>query len=667
MAKTGVFICRCGDNIAGVVDVYRLAQKLAANPEVGFVECHDLLCSPAGKAFLCEKMQQHKGERAVVAACSPKDHERTFQKCLENAGLNKFLLQMANVREHCTWVTEDREAAFAKAVAMTQAAINRVHFHEALAEQEIECNTDLVVLGGGIAGIEAALLAAQAGRKVTLIDRAPSIGGLVTQFEEVAPHMECSPCMLSPRLDAVEENDNITVLSNAQVTQVLGYLGKFEVTIKQVARFVELDLCIGCDECIQACPITTSDPYQHGLADRKAVYVPFPGCYPNAAAVDRSACQRLLGTACQSCVDACPVEAMNFAQKDRELQLTAGAIVVATGATAFAPHDAESFGFGLPGISLPNVLTLAQFERLGSNHGPTGGKIVGSDGTAPSSIAFVHCVGRQELGYCSGVCCQAAIKNGLLARTGEQAPGQEAPKILHLHTDQVMSGRLATGLLNRAQEAGCTFVSIKPAVQVEVAVAGGDQRLQLSFQNIEGHPQQEAVDMVVLATGLVPSSGTAKLAKMLAVLTDDSGFLAPDHPLLRPAQSSVEGIYIAGTSAGPKGIADSIAQAQAAAGAAVARLQPGAKLKLEVMTAHTKDELCSKCQICVAVCPYSACSYRAEQDAVVINDVLCHGCGSCVAACASGAAEARHFTDRQLEAEIAEVLDAADTREVLDD
>ncbi len=650
--KVGLFICCCGDNIAGVIDTNALARRMKEDAPVLFVAEHELLCSPDGKAYLAEKMKEEGATHAVIAACSPKDHETEFQKTLEQIGVNRYLMQMANIREHCTWVTSDNKAAFQKSYAMVQAAVQRVLYHEELEQKEIECNPDLLVIGGGIAGMEAALLAAQAGRKVTLVEAGPSAGGAVVQFEEVAPNMECTPCMLAPRLDKISESDNITLLINSRITEVLGYLGNFAVKAEKRARLVDEDLCIGCDECIQACPVSCPSEIQHGLGNRKAVYVPFPGAVPNCAIIDRKACLRFKGESCVACKEACPMEAIDFDQKDEHLEINAGALVLATGFSTFSPSENGKWGFD----KIPDVYTMEQFERLKSNHGPTEGKVLKSDGKPPNRIVVVHCVGRKELGYCSGVCCQAALKVGLLAEPGQEdvEVGVEAPDVIHLHTDLVSQGWLGASLLTKAQEHGSRFVRIDDPQSVKVNENGAGMTIQ--YEETNNGSRKIDADMVVLVTGMKPSSGTSEMIKMLELTADDAGFAAPDHPLLRPAQSSFEGVYLAGCVGGPKGIADSIAQAKAAAGTAIARVQPGGKLSLEIITAHTDDDLCSKCLVCVSVCPYKACIFDEESDCVEVNEVLCHGCGTCVAACASSAAEARQFTDRQIDAEIAEVL-----------
>jgi len=291
---------------------------------------------------------------------------------------------------------------------------------------------------------------------------------------------------------------------------------------------------------------------------------------------------------------------------------------------------------------------LMEFERLCSSTGPTEGQLVKRDGSVPQRIAVLHCVGREQLGYCSGICCQAAFKVPILAE--HKIEGSE---VTHLHTDLVSPG-FAGATMQRKAAKRAQFVQLGDPEQTRVEAA--DEGLRVSYQDSAGEMQSTMVDMVVLASGLMPHRSTANVAQMLDLTCNDAGFVAADHPILRPAQSSVDGIYIAGCASGPKGIGESVGQAHAAAGMALSRIQPGRKLQLEVMTASSDASLCSGCMMCVSVCPYRACSRDQETGRCELNDALCHGCGTCVATCPSGAAEARQFTDQQLSAEIEEVL-----------
>ncbi|MBN2717969.1 MAG: CoB--CoM heterodisulfide reductase iron-sulfur subunit A family protein [Deltaproteobacteria bacterium] len=648
--KVGVFLCRCSDNIASKVDIEKLTADLQKEDGVAFVASHELLCAGHGQEFFEQKLKENDVSRVVVAACSPRDHESTFQKCMVRAERNRFMLQMANIREQCTWVTADSDDAYAKSKALTLAAIRRVQLHEKLREKEIDCNTDVVVVGGGIAGIEAALGAAGDGRKVTIVESTPSLGGMIVKLEEVAPTMECAPCMVSPRISEIEEAENIVVLTNCDVDEVAGYLGNFELKLRQRPRMVDEDVCLGCDECIQVCPVEVTSTYDYGLSTRKAIDVLFPGCSPNCAVVDLNACLKTTGGECNACVEACPVEAMDFSQKQSTSTIRCGAMILATGADQFDAESMPQYGLG----TIPDVYSYEQFARLTSNHGPTSGRILKKDGTVPAKIAFLHCVGRASLGYCSRHCCDAAF--GLSATA---LASNEATQVVHLMQDVNCNGEMGSALVRRVVAANGMRSTRDTLQRVDdmstVSVRQNDENLILKWVSSDTAMHLDA-DMVVLVTGTRPSAGTVAILQKLDLIRTNGGFVAPDHFMLRPAQTSLEGVFFAGSIGGGNGIADSIRGAKAAVGGVLSKLVPGKKLSLKSIVAHAESEVCSACGLCVQVCPYAAVKIDPNRKIAAVNEVLCQGCGTCVATCPSGAASARHFTAAQLDAEVKEVL-----------
>lgn len=644
MKKTALFLCKCGPNISDTVDLEALAGWAAQRGEIQVIETHNLYCSPDGKAAFKETLADSDVERVVVAACTPKMHEKTFQDLAEEVGINRGHVQLANLREQCAWVTRDRELAQQKARALVNAALRRCWSSEPLERRSMEVLTDLLIIGGGIAGVEAAITASRAGRKVTIVDRQISLGGAVIRTEEVAPTMECSPCLLAPRLDLIRDDPNIQVVTNAEVTDLLGFMGNFSAKIHKRARLVE-DSCIGCEACLEACPVELASPFHHGLGSWKAIHGLFPGGVPAAWVIEQEHCLHFTDGSCEACAPACPFGSINFSQADEELQLEAGAVIVATGAAAVDLSPWQRLGHG----ALPQVYSMPDFERVASNNGPYGGQIQLRDGRKPASVAVIHCAGslcEGGLPYCSGICCTNAIKVGRLLRG--QLPQAE---VVNLYHDLVLPGPREQAFYRAALEEGTRFVRCDDLATVSVCETD-DGKLRVTAGGLE--PLE--VEMVVLSSGVAPARSNAELAGLLNVELDSDGFFRTDHALLHATGASLDGIYLAGSAASPCNVATAVTRAQAAAGAAISMLVPGQRMELEMMTSAIDEELCAGCKLCLTVCPYKAITFDAERGVCVVNEAICRGCGTCTATCASGASSARHFTDEQIYAEIKGII-----------
>ncbi len=644
-SRTLLFLCRCGNNISNFLDLDGIAQWARDNPGMGMVESHNLLCSPDGKKFFSEAITRFGPGRIVVAACSPKMHERTFQGLAEEAGINMANVQMANLREHCAWVTKDKEKATRKAKTLIRAAVERTRFAEDLQHRDMEVAPDILIIGGGIAGIEAALTAAVAGRKVTIVDREISLGGSVIKTEEVAPNMECAPCLLAPRLAAIRDNKNITVITNAEITRVIGFYGNFTVSVRKKARFVE-DNCIGCEACFEACPVEVPSAFHLGMGKRKAIHTLFAGSVPAAAVIDAKNCRHFTSGACDACKAACSFNSINFDQRDQDLEIKAGAIVVATGFQSVEPPALKALGYG----SIENVLTAEEFERLASSNGPTGGKVQLKNGADPKSIAVIHCAGslsRKGIPYCSGTCCMVAAKVGELAR--KKIPGIS---VCNIHGDLVFSGPEQQRFFHRQVEEGTCFTRCDDLSSLEIhSGPGGTSVVGKGLAPV-------LADMVVLATGMRPAAGTAQMAQLLDLDLAESGYPKPDHTFLHATGASLDGIYVAGCAAGPCDVPTAVTRGQACVGDALSKLVPGRRIALEVMTAEIDAERCGGCKLCISVCPYKAISYNEAKNISEVNEAVCRGCGTCAAACPSGASKAKHFTGRQICAEIGGLIHA---------
>jgi heterodisulfide reductase subunit A len=646
MEKIGVFICECGTNIKDAMhcdEVVRFAKNLE---HVALVESYGVLCSAGGKALIEQQIKAHRLTRVVIAACSPKEHEMTFRSVLNEAGLNGFLLQMANIREHCAWVTEDKAQCTEKAKAIVKAAVDRVVYHEPLEIKKIESRPDVLVIGAGITGIRTALTLAHDKRKVYLVEKLPFIGGKVARYEKVFPNLECASCLIDPMLDELLHHEHIDLLTLSRIKEVNGFYGNFIVTVKQEARFVDSEKCLGCGVCFDVCPVEIPNEYNEGLDSCKAINIPFAGILPSVAVIDKEHCLHFNEDGCNACQQACPFDAIRYEEPDHLNELKVGAIVLATGFDIFDPKKAPQYGYG----RIENVYTALEFERLLNSTGPTGGHIVLKNGRPPQRIVLIHCVGSrspQFNKYCSEVCCMYTLKFAHLIK--ENLPDA---CVIEICSDLCLPGKESTHFFKKLT--GVEFLWMKSPDLIEIDQIG--DQIEIAYTDVRGKSQKVTTDMVVLACGIQGVKENRKLADIMGLSQDEHGFFIEEDTLLAPVSTGVEGIYVAGCAAAPSNIQGSITQGLAAAGRILSSLIPGEMLSLEVMTAQIDEDLCSGCSICIGACPYKAIGKSEDGKRVRVNEVLCRGCGVCAVACPSAAIRCRHFTDDQVCAEIGGVI-----------
>jgi len=636
MKRTGVFVCHCGINIAGTVDVKKVAAELARHPGVVHAEDYVYMCSDPGQNLIIKAIKEKKLDTVVVACCSPTLHETTFRNVSKIAGLNPYRCEIANIREQCSWVHRDKSKATQKAISITRSVVEKVRRNESLEDVSVPVTKRALVIGGGIAGIQASLDIANAGFEVILVERSPSIGGHMSQLSETFPTLDCSQCILTPKMVEVAKHPRIKLMTYSEVQEVSGFVGNFKVKILKKPTYVDPDKCTLCDECTKVCPIVVPNEFDMGLTGRRAIYIPFPQAIPATYTIDEKACPGMFDTAiaCGKCADVCKPGAINFDMKPELVEVDVGAIVVATGYDLYDKSMMAEYGYG----KYPDVLDGLQFERLLSASGPTRGRILRpSDKKEPKEVVFIQCAGSRDpelhWPYCSKICCMYTAKHAMLYKH-------------HVHDGQAYifyidirsGGKNYEEFVHRAvEEDGVLYLRGK----VSRVFEDNGKLIVWGVDTLTGKQIEIAADMVVLAMAIRPSKGTEELAKKLKIALDKDGFLAEAHPKLRPVESMTSGIFLAGAAQAPKDIPEAVGQASGAAAKAVAILSQE-RLFHSPTVARVLRNLCTGCAMCVNVCPYEAISLKEGK--AVVNEILCEGCGTCSASCLRNAIQVKNLT-----------------------
>lgn len=651
--KVGVYVCHCGSNIAGTVDVEQVAKWAGATlKDVAVARDYKFMCSSLGQAMVEEDIRKEGLTRVVVAACSPHLHEKTFRRACSNAGLNPYLLQMVNIREHVSWVNKDKPSGTEKVKALVSGAVERVKRQEPLEQQLVKVNPNTLVVGGGIAGLQATLELADAGYHVYLVEREPSIGGHMAQYDKTFPTLDCAACILTPKMSEVGQHENVTLLSYSELEEVSGSVGSFKVKIRKKARYVKEADCTGCGLCVEKCPRKVLDEvFEAGMGYRKAIYMPFPQAVPKIPVIDRDTCIWFERGKCRACEKLCATLAIDFDQQDEILELEVGNIILATGFKLFDAKRASQYGYG----RLANVYTSLEFERLCNAAGPTEGKIVLRDGkTTPKSIAIVHCVGSRDRRYnshCSNLCCMTALKFGhlVLEKTGAE--------VYSFYIDMRTTFKDYEEFYQRLLEEGMHFIRGRVAEVTDSARLPGEEgKLIVQTEDtLLGRQRRVPVDMVILMGALEPQADAREMGLRCGISCSMAGWYTERHPKLDPVATMTDGIFIAGACQGPKDIPASVAQGAAAA-ARVAGMIAKGTVSIEPIVASIQEEKCSGCRICNNMCPYNAIEYLGDKQVSQVIGALCKGCGTCVAACPADAISGAHFNNRQIFAEIEGLL-----------
>ena len=659
MQRIGVFVCWCGSNIAGTVDVKAVAAALRNEPGVVFSTDYQYMCSQAGQNLIKDAIAEHKLTGIVICSCSPRMHEATFRKTAASAGINPYMVEIANVREQCSWVHKDMPTGTAKAIILGKAAVAKVNLNAPLTPGESPVTKRALVIGGGIAGIQTALDIADAGFPVDIVETKPTIGGKMAQLDKTFPTLDCAACILTPKMVDVAQNEKIRIFSYSEVTQVKGFVGNFDVTIKRKARYVKEDVCTGCGLCTEKCPQKKiPNEFNLGMDNRHAIYIPFAQAVPKVATIDPNACMMLKTGKCGVCSKVCAAGAIDYKAKDEFIEEKYGAIVVATGFNPISMEKFDEYAYS----QSKDVVTSLEFERLMNAAGPTGGTLLRpSDGEHPHTIVFVQCVGSRcascaEKGkeYCSKICCMYTAKHAMLTR--DKYPDTD---VYVFYIDVRTPGKNFDEFYRRAvEEYGVHYIK----GMVGKVVPEG-RKLMVQASDLLANKQLHiTADMVVLAAAIEPDKSARPLATMLTASMDTNDFFTEAHPKLRPVESPTAGIFLSGACQGPKDIPETVAQAGAAASKVIGLLAKD-KLVGNPCIAHSDEMMCNGCSTCERVCPYGAITYIDKEfrmpdrttkvrRVASVNEAVCQGCGACTVACPSGAMDLRGFMNKQIMAEV---------------
>ena len=657
MQRIGVFVCHCGSNIAATVDVKKVVEMALQESGVFHAEDYPYMCSEAGQSRIAAAIREKGLTGIVVCSCSPRMHETTFRKAAEKAGINPYLVEIANIREHCSWIHKDMEEATRKAVILMRAAVAKVHLDAPLSAGESRVIKRALVIGGGIAGIQTALDIADAGYKVDIVEKSPSIGGRMSQLDKTFPTLDCSACILTPKMVEAAAHENITIHTYSEVEKVSGFVGNFTVDIRKKARYVDLNKCTGCGVCQEKCPSKkTLNEFNRGLNTRTAIYTPFAQAIPNVPVIDTASCIKMKTGKCGICEKFCQAGAIDYTQTDEIVTEQYGAIVVATGFDTIKLDKYGEYAYN----ESKDVITSLELERIMNAAGPTGGHLERlSDGKAPKEIVFIQCVGSRCADsrgkpYCSKICCMYTAKHAMLIR--DKYPNTN---VTVFYIDVRTPGKNFDEFYRRAvEDYGVNYIKGQVG---KVAPQNDGSLLVQGVDLLENKQILKKADMVVLATAIEPNPDVRKIATMLTASIDTNNFLTEAHPKLRPVESPTAGVFLSGVCQGPKDIPETVAQAGAAAVKVIGLLAKD-KLKTNPCTAKPDELRCNGCSQCANVCPYGAISYenrqvndhgiREERRVAVVNSALCQGCGACTVTCPSGAMDLQGFSNRQIIAEV---------------
>jgi len=650
MKRIGVFVCHCGNNIARTVDVKRVSDIVSDHKCVVHAEDYPYMCSDPGQNLIKKAIVEKELDGVIVAACTRNLHETTFRNALATVGLNPYQLEIANIREQCSWVHKDKKLGTEKALKIISSMIEKLKLDISLTAMKIPVTKRALVIGGGIAGMQAALDIANCGHEVILVERLPSIGGRMSQLSETFPTLDCSSCILTPKMVEVGSHPNIKLLAYSELEEVDGYIGNFKVKIRRKAAFVDWEKCTGCGLCSQKCPTKVSSDFDRSMGTRKAIYTSFPQAVPNKPVIDIENCLYFKTGKCKVCEKVCQADAIDYEQESTIVEEDVGAIIVATGFNLLPQSKIGEYGYG----EYEDVIDGLQFERLLSASGPTSGQIRRpSDGKVPKEIVFVQCVGSRDpehgVPYCSKICCMYTAKHAKLYKHAV-----EDGQAFVFYIDIRSAGKGYEEFVQKTIEEEGT-VYLRGKVSRVFQEGDGGKLIVWGVDTLTGKNVEIAADMVVLAMAMVPNRGVEELVKKLNISSDAFGFLTEAHPKLRPVDTLTAGVYITGCAQAPKDIPETVAQASAAA-ARVLAVFSKPELEADPLISEVDEEVCAGCGLCVEICKYGAREINELKKVAEVNEALCLGCGACISACPSNASIHRNLTKGQILRMVEEII-----------
>ena len=639
--RIGIFVCECGGNIGDVVDVKAVVDTVKNWPDVATAKYHKYLCSKPAQEMILDAVKKENLDRVVVASCTPRMHLGTFQAVMERSGLNPFMLEFVNIREQDAWVHGPHSSleATKKAVSLIKGGYERSRELEPLQTISEKGSREILIIGGGIAGITAALELGYLGYKVHLVERKPSIGGNMAKLTKVFPTLDCAQCILTPRMAEVGRNPNVTLYTYGEVQEVSGRPGNYDVKLFMKPRGVDLQKCRNCGVCAKVCPVSVSDEFNEGLSQRKAAYIEFPQAVPSAYVIDFKSC-----TKCEKCEKLCPAKAITLADQGSTVDLHVGGIIMATGYQLYDAKKLETFGYS----TYKDVITMMDLERFVSATGPTSGYVKRADGTDVKKMAIVLCAGSRDknyISYCSRICCMYALKQAFVLKK------MLGIDVAIYYTDIRATGKGYEDLYWRDQEAGVTFIRGKIAEVYKDNKTG--KLVAVAEDTISGELTEDQYDMIALATPMVSPEGLKELADKMKVSIGEDGFITEKHPKLDPVDSLTTGIFACGCALSPKDVRDTVSDGLGASAKAALFLKSD-YVTTSPEKAYVIADLCNGCNACVPICPTKAITMQDGK--AKIDPFQCTGCGACIPVCPQEAIDFKNATTKQVIASIRGVL-----------